>query len=137
MNKVSKGEQKIENILKANHVQYQKEYTFKDLVGQHNKPLRFDFAIFKNNKLIFCLEYDGKQHFEYTPYFHKNIFNFYRQQEWDRRKNKYCLLNNIPLVRIPYWDFETFTFQDILFNPKYRVNSKYFNDNLKNERGGD
>ena len=32
---------------------YKREYTFKDLIGD-SKPLRFDFAIFKND-ILYCL----------------------------------------------------------------------------------
>ena len=55
---------------------------------------------------------------------------FKKQKEWDRRKNKYCLMHNIPLIRIPYWAIEDLTLKDILTNPTYRVKSKYHNDDL-------
>ena len=132
MNKTSKGEQKIINLLLSGGIKFEREYTFKNLHGQNNSLLRFDFAIFNNrNKLIACIEFDGKQHFQYTPYFHKNKFAFQKQQEWDRKKNKYCLLNNIPLIRIPYWDLEDLTLQKIFYSPAYRVKNKYHNDMLK------
>ena len=55
---------------------------------------------------------------------------FLKQQENDRRKNSYCLANNISLYRIPYWDLNKIkTFNDIL-NKKYLVKSKWHNDNL-------
>jgi hypothetical protein len=42
----SYGEQRIEEILCENNIQYKKEYIFSDLLSENNKPLRFDFAIF-------------------------------------------------------------------------------------------
>lgn len=35
-------------------------------------------------------------------------------------KNKYCLINNIPLVRIPYWERDNITL-DIILGDKYLV----------------
>lgn len=46
------------------------EYSFKDLYRvspQH--PLRFDFALFENEKLIGLIEYNGRQHYEPIEYF--------------------------------------------------------------------
>lgn len=59
--------------------------------------MRFDFAILKENKLSFLLEYNGEQH--YTP------FDFYRYDEIvesDAMKKDYCLKNNIRLEIIRY-----------------------------------
>lgn len=118
-------------ILSQNNIPFKREVTVKNLTGLKGVPLRFDFGIYDKQGALKCyIEVDGEQHFKYIPYFHKTIFNFKRQQEWDRRKNKYCLLNNIPLIRIPYWDIDNITLESILFNSKYRVNSKYFNDIL-------
>ena len=92
--------------------------------------MRFDFAIFKQDQLICLIEYDGEQHFKFVKHFHKNVFNFKKAKEWDRRKNKYCLIHNIPLIRVPYWDYDTLTFKKIFTESSYRVTTKYHNDNL-------
>jgi hypothetical protein len=52
------------------------------------------------NGIIF--EYDGIQHFEFNPYFHKTEEKFNSQIFRDKEKNLYCRKNNIKLVRIPY-----------------------------------
>lgn len=130
MDKISKGEQKLISIFNSNHIQFKREVTFNDLCGKNKIPLRFDFAIYKNKKLICLIEFDGRQHYEYVKYFHKTTSGFKRQQEWDRRKNSYCLSHNIPLIRIPYWDLDNITINSIFTNLSYRVNSKYHNDNL-------
>jgi hypothetical protein len=57
--KISKGEQKLIDIFTKNGIQFKREVSFNDLVGNKRVPLRFDFAIFKNNKLLFLCEYDG------------------------------------------------------------------------------
>ena len=65
-NSPSKGEKKIMEILKQNRISFQREVSFKDLNGLKNVPLRFDFAIFKDKKLIALIEIDGEQHFKFT-----------------------------------------------------------------------
>lgn len=130
----SKGEQKIIDILTKYRIRFKREVSFKNLNGAHNKPLRFDFAIFSSQgKFLGLIEFDGIQHFQYTPYFHKSKNDFHRQIEWDRKKNKFCLLNDIPLIRIPYWDIDNLTINSILHNNKYRVKNKDHNLMLARE----
>lgn len=95
----SKGENLIKETLETLRVDYQREYKFNDL---HNvKKLPFDFAIIHNDSLLGLIEYDGSQHF--IPFEHfggrekleKTQFN-------DRKKNDYCISNNIPLKRVNY-----------------------------------
>lgn len=51
-----------------------------------------------------CIEYDGEQHFNINEYFGgEKEFNNIKQN--DEIKNKYCIENNINLIRIPYYDF--------------------------------
>lgn len=130
MNKISKGEQKVIDILTQNKISFKREVSFADLKGKRNSYLRFDFAVFKNGRLYCLIEFDGQQHFQYTPYFHKKIGDFKRQQEWDRRKNSYCLEHGVMLIRIPYWDIDNLTLSSIFTTPQYRVTSRFHNDNL-------
>lgn len=129
----SKGEEKIAKILKANKIPFKQEVSFKDLKSLRGNLLRFDFAIFSKGKIVALIEFDGEQHFHQVPHFQKTVFEFRQTQEWDRRKNAYCLKKNIPLIRIPYWDYENLTIEKILTNPSYRVTSKFHNDLLSSE----
>ena len=53
-------------------------------------------------KLKLAFEYQGEQHEEYEPFFHKgDINNFYKQQEHDRIKKEICDENGIKLICIP------------------------------------
>lgn len=131
-NKTSKGEKKILSILDKNHISYKREVTFEDLTGLKKIPLRFDFCIYKNNKIFCLIEMDGIQHFKYVKYFHKTPIGFRKSREWDRRKNAYCLKNRIPLLRIPYWDYDKITLQSIFSTPEYLVRDKFHNDYLIN-----
>ena len=128
--KSSKLEIKVEEILRQNNISFKREVSFSDLNGCGNTPLRFDFVIYKNNKIFCIIETDGEQHFKFIKHFHKTIFGFKKSLEWDRKKNKYCLVNNIPLLRIPYWDYDSLTFKKIFTESSYKVTTKYHNDNL-------
>ena len=96
----SKAENNIVLWLKEHNINYKQQYTFKDLLGKNNIPLRFDIAILKQNKLICLIEYQGIQHYQ-------NVYNL-PQEEWeysllrDNMKRIYCSNNNIPLYEIKY-----------------------------------
>ena len=96
--KSSRGEIKICDILDMAGLEYKEEYSFSDLVSSSGRPLRFDFAIFKNDKLSHLIEYQGSQHYQCPA--HWNDIS-----EYDKKKKEYCIQNNIPLIEIPYWDF--------------------------------
>lgn len=104
----SKGEEKIQRFLDDNGISYAMEHTFDDCVNR--KKLRFDFAIYKDGELSMLIEYDGIQHFK--PTFGEESFEVTRTN--DRIKDKYCLENEIPLLRIPYTDFDNL--EDVLMN---------------------
>ncbi|WP_291631441.1 hypothetical protein [Clostridium sp.] len=60
----SKGELKISSILNDNNIKYKTQYTFNDLRSENGSLLRFDFAILNDdNKLLYLIEYQGKQHY--------------------------------------------------------------------------
>lgn len=105
------GATQILTLLTNNNIDFIEEYSFIDLPKS-----RFDFAIIKNNKIIRLIEFDGEQHF-------KNISSWgglELQQKRDKIKNEYALINNIPLVRIPYWEKDNITL-DLLMSDKYLV----------------
>ena len=91
----SKGEYQIEQLLKENNIKYVREYSFNDLVD--DLPLRFDFAIFNENKLIGLIEFQGEQH-----YISSNGFYNETLIEHDKMKREYCKIHNIPLIEIKY-----------------------------------
>ena len=102
---ISKGEQKIKNILDELNISYETEKIFKDLISKNNKPLRFDFCIYDNiTKNILCLiEYQGIQHYEERSYFSKQ--NLKERQDNDQLKHDYCLQHQLSLIEIPYLDY--------------------------------
>ena len=55
-----------------------------------------------NEDLKLAIEYSGKQHNHYTPYFHKNEQAFFDQQYRDNIKERNCRENGINLIVVPY-----------------------------------
>ena len=106
----SLGEAKIQSILAANDICFNKETTFPDLFGANGGRLRFDFYV--DNKYL--VEYDGVQHFLDHQ---KGMYTEERlktMRENDKIKNEYCKEHTIPLIRIPYTHFDNITLEDLL-----------------------
>ena len=123
---MSSYEELILSILKAEHIKLEREKTFKDL--KHGL-FRFDFYLPDiNNGCI--IEVDGEYHFKPI----RGRRALIKQQEHDRMKNSYCLANNIPLYRIPYWDLDKIKNLNDILNPKYKVNTKWWNDEIWREK---
>ena len=63
--RASRGEIKIEDILRAEGLVFEEEYSFPDLYSSNGRPLRFDFAVFDDDhELMFLMEYQGIRHYE-------------------------------------------------------------------------
>lgn len=60
----------------------------------------FDFY---NERMRLAIQYQGKQHYEFTPLWHRTPDGLDRQKERDKRKREFCLKHNITLVEVPYW----------------------------------
>ena len=101
----SKGELKINQLLSTLGIQYQTQYSFNDCrFPDTNRLAYFDYAIFNNNNKLLCLiEYDGTQH-HYG--WSQNTTSLEKIQAHDKIKDNYCLTHNIPLIRIPYFDYD-------------------------------
>ena len=112
--RASRGEIKIEDILRAEGLVFQEEFSFSDLYSSNGRPLRFDFAVFDDdNNLMFLIEYQGIQHYE--P---KSKFGGYsglrKQQYNDFLKREYCKKHNIILIAIPYTDYSIINYDYIM-----------------------
>lgn len=122
---MSKNEEKIVKILLQEKISFVREKTFQDL---KNGKFRFDFYLPKENIII---EIDGEQHFKQIKKFQKTRQDFLKQQERDRRKNSYCLANNIPLYRVPYWEIKNINCFKQIIKKEFLVKNKWHNDNLR------
>ena len=115
--KNSHGEKVIKSLLLDNNIIFEEQKTFNNCYySKSNYLCKFDFYLPKYNLLI---EYDGIQHFEFVPYYHKNLENFNISIERDKFKNQWCKENNIPLIRIPYTHLNKITIQDLLLDSPY------------------
>ena len=110
----SRGEKLITHILQQNNINFATQYTFDDLLSDKGYPLRFDFAIFKDNKLDFLIEFDGRQHFEGPDAKWSQSDSLETIQYRDNLKNQYCKDHNIKLKRIPYYKMEEITIENLL-----------------------
>lgn len=92
----------IEKHLNEKQVDYQTEYTFKDLASDKNKRLRFDYAFFNTDGTIaFLVEYNGKQHYKKVEFFGGDNY-LDTLQEHDKRKQEYCSEHGIELYYFDY-----------------------------------
>ena len=96
-----KGEERIAGFLKEKEIKFIPQKTFDDL--KDIKKLSYDFYLPDYNLLI---EFNGGQHYEFTPFFHKDAHDFHRQLHHDWLKRKYARENGIELISIPYWEYD-------------------------------
>lgn len=97
---MSKGEKRIESWLLSNKILFEREYNkFADC--KNINVLSFDFYIPKYN---LCIEYNGEQHYNKMGVW-GGLDKLKRTIRNDKIKKKYCEDNNVPLLTIPYWDY--------------------------------
>lgn len=123
----SKGEHKIIELLTKFNVKYQQEYIFNDLISPRNNKLRFDFAIFYEEKLSHLIEFQGKQH--YYNNFHLTEEEFNYRLKLDQMKRDYCKEHNIPLIEIKY--NQDFNIEDLLLYRTKAIKDEVFQDYKK------
>jgi hypothetical protein len=74
-----------------------------------------------DDELKIAVEYNGRQHYEYTPFFHKNKDQFTMQKYRDDMKRRICKDQGILLIEVPHTipikNIESFI-MDILRNQK-------------------
>ena len=110
----SRGELKIESILELNDISFESEYIFPNLVSSSGRPLRFDFAVFDDDGNVDCLiEYQGEQHYTSVDHFGGRK-RLYQQKYNDNQKRIFCAKQGIPLITIPYWEYENITLEMLL-----------------------
>lgn len=122
--KISKGEEKIINILKNAKIHFEREKMFPTM-KKNGHNLRMDFYLPEQN---IGIEFNGQGHYEQNKFFHKNRQEFNKRQEYDRYKIGYCLAHGIPIYCIPYWELENITKAADLFKEKYRAKDIWKND---------
>ena len=96
-------ESEVAEVLKRHGYTYEYQYWYSDC--RDKNPLPFDFYLSEVNILI---EADGEGHYKPIPRGSMAIEEAEEQlkivQAHDEIKTQYCNKNNIPLIRIPYWE---------------------------------
>ena len=106
----SAGEFKIMKVLADLEMEKNENYLYDTSFWnvKDKSLLRWDFIVNYNENPV-VIEYDGEQHFrpvrfggsiEQAEQRHDNV------KRRDKIKDDHCLANNIPILRIPYWDFD-------------------------------
>lgn len=96
-----KHEKEMLSVLDKYHLKYTPQKRFKDC--KDKKQLPFDAYLDDCN---IAIEYDGEGHYKAIPRTKNDdgSKSLYRTQKHDAIKTEYCKDNNIPLIRIPYWE---------------------------------
>lgn len=110
-NKTSTGEILISSVLDSYSIPNTSQFRIEECRNKNKLP--FDHAVFRDiekTDLIFLIEFDGYHHF-YPVCFggiseEMAIKTMKQTQFHDKIKDKYCLDNNIHLLRIDYKDFD-------------------------------
>ena len=92
----SRYEQMVANFLEEQNIPYKREFKFTDC--KKKRLLPFDFCLWYDSPNRVLIEVDGELHY-------KQNFRFNEVHENDEYKTRYCEYKMIPLLRIPYWEF--------------------------------
>ena len=108
----SSGECIVEKYLTVNDIEYKTQYdTLKCINPITNHVMPYDIEI-SDKKVI--IEIQGRQHYEYIPYFHGTLEGFKYQQLKDRIKKDYAESKGYKVVYLSYHELENNTYKQIL-----------------------
>lgn len=120
----SYAESLIEDILINNNINYKKQFSFPDLIGDYGTRLRFDFAIIDGDNIKYLIEFQGEQH--YYPRQSDSAELFERRKKYDQLKRNYCKQHKIPLIEIPYTERQKLSWE--LLNTYFDYSKKPFDE---------
>lgn len=121
---MSKGEDRIVDLLKKDRIYFVREKTFSDL---RQGKFRFDFYLPNVHGRDCIIEFNGEQHYHYVSRFYKDLLELKQAQGRDMRKISYCLSQDIALYIIPYWELENLHCANDLFQSKFLARDRYKN----------
>ena len=121
---MSKGEDRIVDLLKKDRIYFVREKTFSDL---RQGKFRFDFYLPNVHGRDCIIEFNGEQHYHYVGRFYKDLLELKQAQGRDMRKISYCLSQDIALYIIPYWELENLHCANDLFQSKFLARDRYKN----------
>lgn len=116
----SKGEMEVKNTLDKLGIIYSTQHSFHFLTSR-----RYDFYfIFNNNHYV--IEFDGIQHFEYTPFFHGDSEGFVEEQCNDISKTFTAVYHGCNVIRISYKEIKHIEFH---ITQALQINYKLYTSN--------
>ena len=89
-------EQMVATFLEEQKILYKREFKFTDC--KKKRLLPFDFCLWYDSPNRILIEVDGELHYKQSSSLDEVKSN-------DEYKTRYCKYKNIPLLRIPYWEF--------------------------------
>lgn len=100
--KISSFQWIVNDILIKNGINYRVEVAVDGVYGIDNEtPLRYDFAVYKQGKIVAFIECQGEQHYKPVTEFGGER-RFAIQQRNDEEKRKYAKEHEIKLIEISY-----------------------------------
>lgn len=113
-------EKTVGDLLDKWNIKYVAQKSFSDCRDINALP--FDYYLTDLNILI---EYQGEQHYKPVKFGTQKIEEakkkFQYTQLHDQIKKMYCLSNDIPLIEIPYWEYENM--EAFLYNELKKLNA--------------
>lgn len=122
---MSKGEDRIVDLLNKEKIFFVREKTFSDL--KHGL-FRYDFYLPYVDGGPIIIEYNGEQHYHFVKKFYHDSRGLQKTQEHDRRKISYALANGIKIYIIPYWELDKIQHGRQLMQEQYRAKDRWKND---------
>jgi len=104
--KESKGEAAVAMALSNLSILFKREWRF--VSCKNTQPLRFDFVV-KARDGVRAIEYHGQQHYAPVNFGTSKAeaeAAFVRTQHRDAIKSEWCKTKHVPLLVIPYWNFD-------------------------------
>lgn len=99
--KISKGQTRVFKILREIY----KKPCFQEVIFPWNLFYRYDIVIPEYKTII---EYDGRQHFAYVAFFHKDKEDFERMKKRDKEKENIAKSNGWKVIRVNYKEKDSF-----------------------------
>lgn len=96
----SKGEllckQHLEQRFQLPFIKCRPSFLYNEVTGEN---LELDLY---NHDLKLAVEYNGRQHYEFVPFFHQTRDKFQTQKYRDRMKQELCATHKIYLITVPF-----------------------------------
>jgi hypothetical protein len=91
----------LEKIFQVPFAKCRPEFLHNVVTSTDTSSYRLELDCY-NPELAIAVEYNGRQHYEYVPFFHRTRDAFYNQKYRDEIKRIKCRENGVTLIEVPY-----------------------------------